>query len=152
MHSSKKVLIGVLAVAGVAGTAWAQTPEKKPAPAAGEAKPGAAPGAEMMKPPAELQQYKAMIGTWKCDGQNSMAGKSIKTTGTYKAAWDLDGHVVEGDVVTEALVDVPCAHPHGRRLPSSRSPADGWRPIAALDAGVTSPRPINDRPSVGRCS
>jgi hypothetical protein len=84
---SKQVLAGVLSLVGVsmAGTASAQTAEKKPA-GGGEA--------DMMKPPAELQQYKSMIGTWKCDGQLTMQGKATKTTGTYKAAWDLDNHFV----------------------------------------------------------
>src|SRR5215471_20009015 len=90
-------IVGILALAGLgSGSAWAQaTPEKKPADAAG--KPPAAPAggeADMMKPAPELQQYKSMIGNWKCDGNASMGGQKIKTTGTYKAQWDLDNHFV----------------------------------------------------------
>jgi hypothetical protein len=46
--------------------------------------------AQDSKPPAELQAYQMMIGTWKCAGKVSMGGKEFKTTGTYKVAWELD--------------------------------------------------------------
>ena len=47
-----------------------------------------------MKPAPELKQYDSMIGSWKCEGKMTMGGKDLKTTGTYKAAWDLDNHWV----------------------------------------------------------
>src|SRR5262249_1578209 len=49
---------------------------------------------EMPKPAPELQQYKMMIGNWKCEGKGTMMGKEMKATSTYKAAWDLDNYWV----------------------------------------------------------
>src|SRR5215470_16389144 len=70
----------------VAGSAFAEEKAVK----APEAKPEMA----MPKPAAELQQYKMMIGSWKCEGKGTMMGKEMKMTGSYKAAWDLDNNFV----------------------------------------------------------
>src|SRR5262249_25555086 len=75
----------------------AKPAEPKPAeakPAAGAAKPAEAAKPEMPKPAPELQQYKMMIGNWKCEGKGTMVGKEMKATSTYKAAWDLDNYWV----------------------------------------------------------
>jgi Protein of unknown function (DUF1579) len=47
-----------------------------------------------MKPAPELQAYKSMIGVWRCEGKMTMGGKEMKTTGQYRAAWDLDNRWV----------------------------------------------------------
>jgi hypothetical protein len=91
--------LSIVAVLLVGGVAWGQAPDKKAPEAAkpAEAKPAEAKPAEAkpaageaMKPAPELQQYKGMIGSWKCEGKGSMMGKELKMSGTYKAAWDLD--------------------------------------------------------------
>jgi hypothetical protein len=92
--------LGIVAVLLCGGVAWGQAADKKAPeaakPAAAEGKPAAEakpPGGEMaMKPDPALQQYKGMIGNWKCEGKGSMMGKELKMTGTYKAAWDLDNY------------------------------------------------------------
>jgi hypothetical protein len=78
----------------VAGSAFAQ--DKKPAEAAAKkpAEGAAKPEMAAPKPAPELQQYKMMIGSWKCEGKGSMGGHDMKVTGTYKAAWDLDNNWV----------------------------------------------------------
>ncbi len=90
-------LTTILSVASLfmAGSAFAQ--EKKPAeakPAVAPAKPAEPAKPEMPKPAPELQQYKQMIGSWKCEGKGTMMGKEMKVSGTYKAAWDLDNYWV----------------------------------------------------------
>jgi len=83
-----------LAAMLVAGTALAQGADKKPAAAAPPPaeKPAAKPPemAMPMKAPAEMDPMKWMVGTWKCDGKQSMGGKEMPAKGTYKMAWDLD--------------------------------------------------------------
>src|SRR5215470_15047835 len=99
----------VLAITMLGGTAvWAQAPED-------------------MKPAPELQQYKQMIGTWKCEGKMTMGGKEIKTTGTYKAAWDLDNRWV-------------VAHFDGKAagMPGSHKGMDlyGWDPVSKMYVSI----------------
>ncbi len=93
----------------VCGAAWAQTPDKKPA----EKKPDemAKPAAEKPPGPApELKkEYESMIGSWKCAGKGTMMGKEMTSTGTYKAAWDLDGNVVVAHFEAKAA-GMPGAH------------------------------------------
>jgi hypothetical protein len=79
----------------IAGSAFAE--DKKPAAAAAKPPEMAAP-----KPAPELQQYKMMIGNWKCQGKGTMMGKEMKMTGSYKAAWDLDNYWVVAHLESKA--------------------------------------------------
>ncbi len=122
-------LTTIVAVATLAIASVASADDKKPADpkaAGAKAAPPAAP--EMGKPAAELQQYKMMIGDWKCAGKGTMGGKEMKGTSTYKAAWDLDGHWV-------------VAHFEGKMegMPGAHKGLDvyGWDPINKMYVSIS---------------
>src|SRR5262249_6166955 len=85
----------------VCGSAWAQgagadkDKDKDKKPAETKAAPPAAAAEKPPGPAPELKkEYEPMIGNWKCTGKGTMMGKEMTSTGTYKAAWDLDNNVV----------------------------------------------------------
>src|SRR5678815_2905900 len=63
----------------------------------------------MPKPPAELKELDGMVGNWKCTGKGTMMGQPMETTGTYKAAWDLDKNWVVAHLEGKAK-GMPGAH------------------------------------------
>lgn len=88
--------------------ALAQTPaaDKPAAPPPTDAKaPMAAP-----KPPAELQQLKDMVGTWKCDGKTTIAGKEMVSKMTARFNWDLDNYFVVAAMDSPKSKDNPTGY------------------------------------------
>jgi Protein of unknown function (DUF1579) len=74
-------------------------PAEKKAPAAEQAmpaKPDAAPIPEM-KPAAELEQLKPMIGSWKCSGKVIAMGTEMASESTQKTSLSLDNYWVVTD-------------------------------------------------------
>jgi len=65
--------------------------------------------ADMMKPPAEMEKLKGMIGTWSCTGKSADMGKptmhAIKST--MKMTSELGGHWVMVDYVEEKTKENP---------------------------------------------
>src|SRR5262245_48214271 len=88
-----KKLSTLVALMLATGVAWAQG-------AGGKEEKAAPPAAamEMPKPAPELAQLNDMVGTWKCTGKGNMGGKEFETTGTMKAAWDLEKNWVVAKV------------------------------------------------------
>jgi hypothetical protein len=93
-----------LALLLVSTHAFAQAPEKEAAKPA-EAPPAA--GADMMAPPAELQQLKDMVGVWKCQGKFSMGGKEMQDKSKIAWSWDLDKHFLAGTMTSEKSKENP---------------------------------------------
>jgi hypothetical protein len=94
----KFALASTLALA-FAGTAFANPDGKKEMKPAEKAAPAApvkaeAPPAMEMKPAAELEQLKGMIGSWKCSGKVTAMGQEMASESTSKSAWDLDNYWV----------------------------------------------------------
>src|SRR5262249_19705712 len=99
-------ILAVASITLISTVAFAQggaapPPAEKKAPEPAAAKPAEkAPAPDMgmpaPKPADQLQQLKAMIGTWKCEGKFTMGGKTMTEKSTAKFAWDLDNFFVEG--------------------------------------------------------
>jgi hypothetical protein len=114
-----KIVKNIVSLAAmlVAGSAFAQGADKKPAaaappPAAKPPEKAAEKPPEMAmptKPPAEMDQLKFMLGTWKCEGKMNMGGPDMPIKSTYKVAWDLDNMWLVGHVEGAKSKDMPRA-------------------------------------------
>lgn len=76
--------------------------------------------ADMMKPAAEMERLKSMIGTWKCEGTSADPGKPTMRSvrSTMKTTRELGGHWLMVDYVEEKTKENP--------VPLSFKQAIGW--------------------------
>src|SRR5436305_691803 len=77
----------LVAAAAIAQKTETKAQDTKQAQKGEAAKPSEGPP----KPDAALQQYKGLVGTWKCDGKVTVLGKERPSKATMKVSWDLDG-------------------------------------------------------------
>src|SRR5262249_40621782 len=110
---SRMVAIACLAVGGAAFAQGGAPAEKKPAadkpPASAAAKPPEGMGMPM-KPAAEMDQLKGMVGTWKCDGKMSGDGMEMAMKSTYKVGWDMDNMWLVGHLEGAKAKGMPKAY------------------------------------------
>ncbi len=116
MRTAKRVVVAALMLwtgaafaQGAPASAKAPAPEKKPPTAA----PASAKAPEMMMPmkaPAEMDQLKGMVGTWRCDGKMSGGGMDMPMKSTNHIAWDLDNMWLVGHIQGAKAKGMPKAY------------------------------------------